>query len=321
MTGIATVARQEAIDWAIRAQDAAFDDWEALVVWLGADPHHAVLYDQATIAADEAAPASRASVPFAFAPAAVPRVAGSPRRWVPLALAASLVAAVGGGLILYRGTPEPAYYSIATAAGEHHAVELAGAVRMDMNGETRITLDHNDTRFARLDHGEALFTVTHDPAHPFTLRIGDTLVTDVGTVFDVEQDETGVRVAVGEGEVRVATPAGLVAGTPGTSVIIGRGGDVVVRRDQNARAIGAWREGQIDFTNISLAQLAVRLRRTSGVAISVAPRIAGRRVSGSIVLGDHRDAALRALGPVLGVSIRRKGDGWLWSGRAGAEPS
>lgn len=324
MTGARATTRQEAIDWAIRAQDAAFDDWEALADWLAADPYHAILYDQVTIGADEAARAPQQDAPSASASsarAAEPPTVRRPRRWLPFALAACLVATVGGGLALYQGRSAPAFYTVSTAAGGRQSVDLAGAVRMELNGDTRITLDRNDPRFARLDQGEAMFTVVHDPKRPFELHVGTMRVTDIGTVFDVEQYDAGMRVAVAHGAVRVTTGGGSVAVAAGSAVTVGEDGVAVMRHDQDAHSVGAWRDGQIDFADISLAQLASRLHRASGARISVAPEIANRRVSGSIVFDGDRDAVLRGLGPVLGVSVGRGDEGWVWSGRVGAKPS
>jgi len=321
MIGSSAGTQDEAIHWAIRAQDAAFDDWEALADWLAVDPEHALLYDRATIAADEGARAvavvATRTTPFA----ALPTVRRRPRLWLPLAMAASVVAAVGAGLTLYGGTPAPAFYAVSTPAGGRQELALAGAVRMVLNGETRITLDRNDPRFARLERGQATFSVVHDPDHPFALHVGNTLVTDVGTVFDVERYGEAVRIAVGEGAVRVTTAAGGVAASAGTAVEVDANGTAVVQRDQDVHEVGAWRGGQVDFADISLARLALRLHRASGARITVAPDIASRRVTGSVVLDGDRDATLRELSAVLGIKVALEGDVWMWSARTVATPS
>jgi len=322
MTSVSATARDEAIGWAIRAQDAAFDDWEALADWLAANPAHAVLYDQATIGADEAAHAMRQDVPPASAPSSVvafPIAARPPGRWLPLGLAASLVAAIGAAFVLSRPSA-PALYAVSTAPGGRHSIELAGTVRVELNGDTRVTLDHNNLRFARLDRGEAMFMVKHDPDRPFKLHAGNTDVEDVGTSFDVELDADSTRLGVAEGAVRVTTRSGSVVVTAGQTVTVAGDGPAMVRRDQDIRSIGGWRNGQIDFVDLPLAQLASRLRRASGRNILVAQNIGGRRVSGSIVLGADHDRVLRDLGPLLGISVEPRPDGWIWSERVRAKP-
>ncbi|GAA0294997.1 hypothetical protein GCM10009087_00920 [Sphingomonas oligophenolica] len=322
MSGAKATARYEAVDWAIRAQDAAFDDWEALADWLAADPHHAVLYDQATIGADDAARAMRQEVTSTVLPPVVtafPAAARLPRRWLPLALAASVVAAIGGSL-LYRSESAQALYTVSTEPGGRHSIVLAGAVRVDLNGDTSVTLDRKNPRFARIDRGEAMFTVEHDPHRPFELHAGNALVEDIGTRFDIERDGEVMHLGVAQGAVRVTTVAGSVTVTAGQTVTVGENGGTIGRAEQDIRNIGGWRNGQIDFVDLPLAQLASRLHRASGAHIVVTQDVAGRRVSGSIVLGADKDGALEGLGPLLGISVDRRADGWIWSGRVRAKP-
>ena len=49
--------REEAICWHVRIADGSADDWEAFVVWLGADPAHAEAYDAIEAVDAEAGPA------------------------------------------------------------------------------------------------------------------------------------------------------------------------------------------------------------------------------------------------------------------------
>jgi len=306
-------ARQRAIDWAVRAADPSFDDWEALADWLAADPANAVLYDRATIAADDAEHALRDGAsrqPASFAHRA---------RWLPFAIAASLIATVGGGGWLYQQSQQPDLYTLSTVAGARRSITLVGAVRIDLNGDTSITLDHDDPRFARINRGQALFTVTHDPARPFRVQTGDVIITDVGTIFDVDQGIAGVRVGVAEGEVRISAPGGAlnVAAGQAAAVI----GGTVTRYDQERANVGAWRSDRIDFADIPLAELATRVHRASGARIEVAPSIAQRRVSGSIFVGAGPSGDLSGIAPLLGIDIARRGDGWIWSAPQSADPS
>ena len=306
-------ARQCAIDWAVRATDPSFDDWETLADWLAADPANAVLYDRATIAAKDAERALRDGA--SLQPASFARRA----RWLPFAIAASVIAMVGGGGWLYQHSQQSTLYTLSTVAGARRTITLGGAGRIDLNGDTSITLDHNDQRFARIDRGQALFTVTHDSARPFRVQTGDVTITDVGTIFDVDQGTAGVRVGVAEGEVRISVPGralNVAAGQAATVI-----GSTVTRYDQDRASVGVWRSGRIDFADISLAELATRVHRASGARIEVAPSIAQRRVSGSIFVGAGPPGGLSGIAPLLGIDIARRGDGWIWSARRGANPS
>lgn len=322
-------ARAEAIDWAIRAHSDAFEDWEALTDWLAADPRHAVLYDQATTAAYDAATSDAATslidepargAPVPLVPVRVParrRLAA----WVPLAMAASVVGAIGVGVTWHHAAAEPHFHTVSTLAGERRSIMLPGTVRMDLNGDSQITLDESNPRFARLDRGQATFNVVHDAKRPFALQVGEGVVTDLGTVFDVEKGTRGTRIAVADGAVRVTNRGSAVVATRGDAVVIAEAGGISVRHGQDIGQIGAWRVGQIDFVDLPLAELAIRLRRATGVPIAVAASVADNRVTGSIFLDRDRDVTLRGLGATLGISVRRSGKGWTWSAGAVANSS
>lgn len=305
-------ARERAIDWAVRATDPSFDDWEALADWLAANPANAVLYDRATIAAMDAEHALRDDAPYQ------PASFASRARWLPFAIAASLIATVGGGGWLYQHFQQPTLYTLSTVAGAKRSITLVGAVRIDLNGDTSITLDHDDQRFARIDRGQALFTVVHDSDRPFRVRAGNVSITDLGTIFDVDHGVAGVRVGVAEGEVRIAAPGGslnVAAGKAATVI-----GSAVTQYDQDRASIGVWRRGQIDFADISMAELATRVHRASGARIEVAPGIAQRRVSGSIVVDAGLTGGLGDIALLLGIDVSRRGNSWIWSAQRSADP-
>src|SRR3546814_9914530 len=70
--------------------------------------------------------------------------------------------------------PDPsAPYTIATVPGARRTIDLADGSRIELNGDTRITLDKAAPRFASLDRGEAMFHVRHDDSDPFVVMVGD----------------------------------------------------------------------------------------------------------------------------------------------------
>ncbi len=320
MTATGSSAREEAIAWAIRAHEDSFEEWDALADWLAADPLHAELYDDATIAAEEGLVVSEETA--GVATAIVTALPAAPWRtyWLPAALAASVLAAVGGGWFSNRAS-EPDPYEIATRLGETREVRIGNALRVIMDGGTRLTLDRHDQRVAQLDQGEALFTVTHDPARPFRLQAGGATVTDVGTVFEVERAGTSTLVSIAEGAVRVSVPGGSADGAVGQMITVDTAQAILARSERDPSQIGGWRQGRIDFAETPLPQLADRLQRATGLPMVVAPALRDHKATGSITIGRDRAAAIRQLADVLDISIDRQGGNWVWSKRAGAGTS
>lgn len=308
MSGDARTIDDEAIDWLIRQRDARFDDWSAFETWLSADPAHAVAY--AEVAADdrdlgEMLPGVNwpAEEEFYDAPAAPVR-----RYWLGGGIAAVLALAVGAWTMF----PGRDLYSVQTAAGERRTVQLADS-RVELNGDTRVTLDRGDLRYAQLDRGQAVFVVKHDAARPFRVETAGTTLVDAGTTFEVTSDAGNLDVAVSEGLVLVDPDKGSTKLAAGQQLVRakGRAGTVSSIRPSD---VGAWRDGQLFYDGASLSRVAADLQRNLGVHVTVSDATARRTFRGVVRLDGGADATMARLGILLGVTVRRSGDGWTISG-------
>lgn len=301
--------REQALDWAVRAGDPAFHDWEALCRWLEQDAAHARAYDEVCSAVADGAELVSAAGPanddtIAPDPDASNTRSPARRRWLGGALAASI--ALAAGLTLWQSGRRD-IYSIETAAGQMRTIALDKGSRIDLAGATRIELDRDDPRYARLDHGQALFTVRHDTADPFRLAVGEDRLVDVGTVFDVRRDGAYMSVAVSEGAVQFNPDRENVRVSQGEILQKRRSGYVV--KAIAPVQVGEWRKGRLTFSDASLEEVAASLTRASGIEFVVAPGGAAHTVSGSILVGPLRDNP-RALGTLLGLTVRAEGDRW-----------
>lgn len=296
------VLHDEAAAWAVRTGDPAFDDWEDLTAWLERDPAHARAYDAVIAAVAEAAEALP-PVPRAGnddEPAGRTR-----RRWIGGALSLVLVGALALGVWQLRGGS----YVVETAPGEMQRIALDGGGEITLAGDSRIVLEHGDPRSASLEHGQALFTIEHDSAAPFTLRVGEDTLVDVGTVFDVTRTVEGLRVAVAEGAVVLNPGEDDARVSPGQVLSKDAATDRYVIGAVALDQIGEWREGRLTFQDASLEEVAAELTRATGTAFVASPRAGGQRVSGSIALeGLRRDP--RTVGALLGVGVAHNGTAW-----------
>lgn len=303
MTRDTAAIENEALDWIIRQRDPGFADWEAFADWLGASPDHVALY-QAMADADRDVPAL---VPAAPAQRPVPaRVPLRRRAWMGGAIAASLVALTTYGVIDTRTDT----YVVVTPAGQPRLLSLADGTRIDLNGGTRLVLDRNHPRDIVLESGEAVFTVAHDAARPFEVRVGDATLLDVGTVFNVARRKGSTEVGVAQGEVvfnpdrenvRLSAGRTLRAVDKDTKLVIG---------EIEPGVIGAWRTGRLVYDGTPLALVAEDLTRNLGYDIEVAPAVANRPFRGIISFGADRDAVMSRLGPLLGVKVSRVDGRW-----------
>lgn len=314
MTDVAGRIRDEAAAWHVRlGGDATPADWEAFTLWLEADPAHLAAYDLVSLA-----DAGLDDLPLA-PPAPLPAYA-EPRRpgrrtflaWGGAAVAAALVGAItlmpGGGT-----------YEIVTAPGERRVIALDEGSRIEVNGDSRLLLDRGDVRFARVERGEALFTVVHDDARPFRVEAGEARLIDLGTVFNVLHDGGRTEVAVSEGEVEWRRANARVNLTPGMA-LSQRGSESPVVTRPAVETIGGWREGRLSYSAARYDAVAADLSRNLGARVTIDTAAAARTFSGVIVIDRDPDVTLRRAGALLELNARRDGEGWLLAVERGARP-
>lgn len=302
--------REAAAFWFTRHRDGELDTDEAerFAAWLAASPEHEreyALLDYLWKAAD-LMPEPRLR---ALAEAHAPRAGRRRNATRALAIAASLVVAAGAA---WLWVPLPfGAEQYATVAGERRQVILADGTLVELNSRTRLEVRYRDQqRQVSLESGEAMFSVTHDPARPFVVDAGKGRVTVTGTRFDVRRDPAEVRVAVESGSVRVegqrnAATRPLLAGD---AVRIASDGSVGAIAPIDISAITAWRQGKLVFNDAPLADVVAEVSRYRAAPVRVAPAVAGLRLS-SVFRADDTDALLGVLPRMLPVQVRALPDG------------
>ncbi|MEE1923162.1 FecR family protein [Pseudomonas sp. 148P] len=304
-------AREQAAEWFARVQDAPLSAGQqaSFDAWLAADPLHRDEYEllASLWRASDLLPRERLQRLCVEDPVRqLPR-----RRFITQALAASVVAAAVG-LGWFGWQQQRLDYSAAfeTAFGERRQVELPDGSHLEINGRTRFDVHFSaGQRDIRLQQGEVMFSVAHDPSRPFVVDTGNGTVTVIGTRFDVRRDPAQTRVAVEQGSVRVQGQGGSKALlSAGLGSHIDAHGAVAAPYRVDAAALTAWRSGKLVFNDASLAQVAEEVSRYRQQPLKVAPKVAGLRLSSTFRV-DDTDALLRALPAILPVTVVAHADG------------
>ena len=310
MTGHTAMIDEQALDWVIRTRDPDFADWDGFTAWLEAAPAHAAAYDaMASVDADLPAilPAARA-LPV---PANDP---GAPRwkrwRWTGAGVIATAVAGILSLSTIQRADP----YSISTGARERQEIALKDGTRIALNGNSTLRLDHANPRFAALDKGEAIFTVTHDASDPFRVTVGGVVLEDAGTVFNVTRDGGTMRVGVAEGSVIYNPDKEAIALPAGASLRMVEGQKAVVVGQVSPEAVTGWRAGRLVYDNAALTDVAGDMSRNLGVVIRADAKAATSRFTGTILLDRDAEHLLTSAAPLMGVEAVRQDGGWLLKG-------
>jgi len=290
----------QALEWAMLTRDPDFVDWDGFTAWLEADAANAAAYDAVQFALVEA-DAGLAPLPEVMAANDNPPAWFMQHRaWLGGAVAASLVLAIS--FLFWLGPRGETLY--ATAPGETQLIALDDGSTVELAGGSRLAV--LDARAARLEAGQALFTIRHDAADPFVLTAGADRLVDAGTVFDVRLAGETLDLAVAEGAVIV---------NPQAQALRVDAGERALRTDGRYRklavdgaAVGEWSRGRITFEADSLAEIAAELTRATGQNFTSANTVT--RLSGSLSTEDVR-ADPRSLEALLGVKVRQQGAGWV----------
>lgn len=280
------------------AEQAEFD------AWIRADAEHAAAWDRV-----RRLNALLGQIGDDPAVVELRRAAGEPaahpvrRHWRPAArlttaaLAAALVAAVGlplasGRFDASQSPVQPASRHYA-AGGTARTIALADGSTMQLDARSAANVALGAVRTVTLTEGRAIFTVAKDKAHPFVVTAGGGTITALGTSFGVELRQGETIVALLEGSVRVETPFGARTLRPGETLRAGKGTLAV---GNGAEATTAWRTGRLDFTAVSLAEVAEALNRYTTRRVIIAdPDLAKQPYSGSFAADGGADALVTGL--------------------------
>lgn len=266
---------EAALDWLLRSRAAPEDMGlqQGLADWLALDSRHVEAYARAERVwrltghvTPSTQPMERAAhrPPARRSPAVRARTRAV-RVWRRAAVAASALAAC---LLLVLSWPSLHLYLAAdtvSGAGEISRQDMPDGSVVTLGARSALATHYGEAeRAVTLLSGEAFFEVAPDKARPFSVTAGDTVVTAVGTAFDVRLGAKALTVEVAEGRV-------VVTGVPSSSeldVRLSAGHKLTIDREtgqatQTAIAaphVASWRTGRLVVDQAPLAQVVARLR-------------------------------------------------------------
>jgi len=298
----------EAAAWATKLDAAPDQTLPGLNEWCAQDPKHAgaLLRAQAALALFD--PASRAEDP--------PLPARKPA-WKRLAAAGGGTAALAASLaaFLLTGAPKERYE---TQIGEIRSVALSDGSSVSIDAKSRIEVAFDaKRRDVRILSGKALFHAAHNAERPFRVIVDTVVITDVGTIFQVTDDDPSgnVEVLVTQGAVHVESPAGQVDLAAGQRArfsklaISGPRPKPVRIAPADIDRMLAWRDGRLELDGETLDSAVADINRHSRLQLRVGSAALGREsLYGSFRMDDAAGFA-RAAALSLGTEARTEPDG------------
>lgn len=313
---------EQAVAWYIEQQEPLTERQRvAFFTWLRASPKHvaeyfavaqmhgdlkaaAVLEQLSTAELVERAKRDNPVVMFPLmgnampgerhAPAAFDR--GTRRFFAGMAGIAATVAMIWLGIAHWHTASKRFEQRFADTTSVVHSLKLVDGTLVQLDRNSVIDVHFNE-HYRRIDviRGNALFDIGKDPARPMLVSVGQHVLQDIGTVFDVKRDGPVDTLTVISGHVRVLNApeasAKGVAISPLTGLAVA---DVTAGQQIELSASGAgpvhpvkiaqttaWLPTEIRFEHETVEDVARRFNAyTSKPLVIENEHIAGKRISG-----------------------------------------
>jgi transmembrane sensor len=172
--------------------------------------------------------------------------------------------------------------TLSTPRGGQFQLVLPDGTKVWLNAASSITYP---TSFSGKERkvaitGEAYFEVVHNEKMPFRVQVGDQVVEDIGTAFNINAypDESSVKTTLLQGTVKVT------ASKNEQSLIIKPGEQTDLTADQlsliknvNTNEIIAWKEGSFDFESADLKTILRQFARWYDVDVEYQGAVSNRK--------------------------------------------
>jgi transmembrane sensor len=208
-----------------------------------------------------------------------------------------------------------------THKGERSRIELSDGTTVAMAADTklRVSSRYGDARRDVFLTGEALFDVTHDPARPFAVHVGDLVAQDLGTEFGVRAYAgKKLQIVVAKGAVSLGLdksrphPATLpdlppVRLTSGDLGQLDSAGQIQLEHGVDVTRYLGWSEGRLQYQLAPLDEIIADLDRWYDVDIRLADSSLNTTRVTMSVTGKSVDDVMTVLAAALALHVERKG--------------
>jgi len=229
-----------------------------------------------------------------------------PRKKRMAGSAVALIAAVALAFVFSTATVDEQKL---TKIGETRQLALADGSIIEIDAATELRVEYTLwRRRITLERGQALFKVAPG-LRPFEVKAGEGTLRDIGTTFNVLEDQGKVTVSVKEGAVEISldsTPKKYLL-TVGQQASYGAG-EISAAKAIKPQAAEAWLGNRWIFEEASLGEVARQINRLHERPVSLADvSLDNYRVSGVFDRTD-RAGLLKALTVVLPIRVKEKAD-------------
>ncbi|GAB3349522.1 DUF4974 domain-containing protein [Arachidicoccus ginsenosidivorans] len=147
--------------------------------------------------------------------------------------------------------------------GKTYALQLPDGSKVTLNAASKLIFPEAFEGNKRQVYvvGEAYFDIKHDPSKPFVVHAAQAEMTVLGTTFDINTFNKGLKTTLVSGKLMVSTATSKVLLAPGDQAICDEAGSISTQK-VDARLSTAWYHGDLFFDNETLGTITRALGRT-----------------------------------------------------------
>jgi transmembrane sensor len=218
------------------------------------------------------------------------------------------------GEIIYTGkTDELVYNTVTTDKGRQWRLTLPDGSKVWLNAQSSIHYPLNFTDKERVVEiaGEVFFEVVHNSKKPFKVKVGNKVIADIGTSFNINAyaDESDMKTTLIEGSLSISNTRTNIPPTilePGQQAVVNSTGFIRVNQHQDLDEVMAWKNGMFNFNETNIENIMRQIGRWYDLDIEYSGKITTETFSGMV---SRNKSLIQVLKVLEQASIKFKIEG------------
>ena len=207
------------------------------------------------------------------------------------------------GEIIYTGkTDELVYNTVTTDKGRQWRLTLPDGSKVWLNAQSSIHYPLNFTDKERVVEiaGEVFFEVVHNSKKPFKVKVGNKVIADIGTSFNINAyaDESDMKTTLIEGSLSISNTRTNIPPTilePGQQAVVNSTGFIRVNQHQDLDEVMAWKNGMFNFNETNIENIMRQIGRWYDLDIEYSGKITTETFSGMVSRNKSLNQVLKVL--------------------------
>jgi len=194
------------------------------------------------------------------------------------------------------------YNTVTTDKGRQWRLTLPDGSKVWLNAQSSIHYPLNFTDKERVVEiaGEVFFEVVHNSKKPFKVKVGNKVIADIGTSFNINAyaDESDMKTTLIEGSLSISNTRTNIPPTilePGQQAVVNSTGFIRVNQHQDLDEVMAWKNGMFNFNETNIENIMRQIGRWYDLDIEYSGKITTETFSGMVSRNKSLNQVLKVL--------------------------